>query len=247
MDQNFQTSFIPKRALAEDRVERPKSVSVFLFFATIIFVASIAGAGFVFFSKTSLTNQVTQMQADLKKAESAFEGDFIQQLQIMDKRINAANSVLANHIAVSPIFAELQTATLKSIQYTKFSYTVAGSGTTANITVQMSGQSQSYTAIALESAQLAQNKYIKNPIFSNLTPNDQGTIVFDLTFSVDPKFVLYGEALTRDGSAGSTMGTQQPQTTTVTPPSTPSTMPPLPPSLQQPQGAGVVTFPGTSH
>lgn len=225
MDQNFQTSFIPKRALAEDRIERPKSVSIFLFFATVIFIGSVAAAGFVYFYKTSLTAQVAQMKIDLQKAESAFEGDFIRQLQRTDKRINAANAVLADHIAVSPIFQELQEATLKSIQFTKFSYTITGSGPTAKITVQMSGKSQSYTAIALESAKLVENKYIKDPIFSNLTPNDQGIVLFDLTFNVDPQFVLYRAALARTSIAPTT----------------------TPPQATQQSGGGSVSFPGTSQ
>ncbi len=201
MDQNFQTSFIPKRALAEDRIERPKSVSVFLFFATIIFIASLIGAGFVYFYKTSLTNQVAQMKIDLQKAEAAFEGDFIRLLQRTDKRINAANAVLSDHISVTPIFNELRDSTLKSIQFTKFSYTITGSGPTAKITIQMSGKSQSYTAIALQSAKLAENKDIKDPIFSNLTPNDQGIVLFDLTFNVDPQFVLYRTVLAQTSIA----------------------------------------------
>jgi hypothetical protein len=106
--------------------------------------------------------------------------------------------------------------------------------------------SQSYTAIALESAQLAQNKYIKNPIFSDLTPNDQGSILFSLTFSVDPKFVLYGEVLARDSSSqtGSSSTNTQPAATPAV--SNPTTTQNQQPPAQVPAG-GVVTFPGASH
>ncbi len=226
MDQNFQTSFIPKRALAEDRVERPKSVSIFLFIATILFIASIISAGLMYFYRASLTAKVETMKTDLQKAERAFEGDTIRQLQLTDKRINAANAVLTDHISVSPIFQELQEATLKSIQFTKFAYTITGSGTTAKINVQMSGKSQTYTAIALESAKLAENKYIKEPVFSNLAPNDQGAVLFDLTFSVDPQFVLYRASLAR---------------TSIAPTSNP-------PAETQPQvDGGAVGFPGATQ
>lgn len=201
MDQNFQTSFIPKRPLAEDRTERPQTVSVFLFISSIILVASIVGAGFVYFYGTSLSNQVTQMKADLKKAEGAFEGDFIQELQVMDRRINAANEVLANHITVSPVFATLQGSTLKTVQYTKFGYTITGSGPAAQVNIQMSGIAESYIAVALQSDAITKNKYIRDPIFSNLTLNEKGSVLFDLTFSVDPKFVLYGEVLARGTSS----------------------------------------------
>jgi len=99
MDQNFQTSFIPKRALAEDRIERPKSVSVFLFFATILFIASIAGAAFVYFYRASLTSQVAQMKIDLQKAESAFEGDLFASCNLL---INALPRQTLSYPITSP-------------------------------------------------------------------------------------------------------------------------------------------------
>ena len=62
----------------------------------------------------------------------------------------------------------------------------------------MSGKADNYTAIALQSDQLTQNKYIKDPIFENLTLDDRSNVLFDLTFQVDPSFVLFGEKLNRE-------------------------------------------------
>jgi len=118
---------------------------------------------------------------------------------------------------------------LKSIQFTKFSYTITGSGPTAKINVLMSGKSQSYTAIALESAKLAENKYIKDPIFSNLTPNDQGIILFDLNFTVDPQFVLYKASLVRSTTTPASTSTPPPQTTVPA------------------GGGGAISFPGANQ
>ena len=246
MDQNFQTSFIPKRALAEDRTERPQSVNVFLFFGTILLLGSIAGAIFVFIYKNSLTTQVAQMSDNLKKSEAAFQSDFIQELQRTDLRLNAADEVLMNHVAVSPIFNELQSSTLKSIQYTKFAYSLAGEGTGAQVNVQMSGIGQSYSSIALEAIELGKNPYIQNPIFSNLAPNDQGTILFDLTFSIDPKFVMYEEAIVRGAdtqNTSSNTGGQQQQT----PPASGTLNQQAP--TQNPGSAtgGVVSFPPAAN
>ena len=235
MDQNFQTSFIPKRPLAEDRVERPTTVSVYLLIATILLIASIVAAGIMFAYKSSLTTQVAQMQDSLQKAGGAFQPDFIQELQTEDKRINAANEVLANHVVVSPIFQALGQGTLKSIQFTKFGYTITGSGPTAQVNVSMSGKSQSYTAIALESSQLGANKYIKNPIFSNLAPDTQGDVLFDLSFSVDPQFVSYEQSLARSGAPTANSSDSGAQAPTSQQPSSTS------------NGAGVVSFPGASQ
>jgi hypothetical protein len=221
MDPQAQTSFIPKRALAEDRAPRQKTVSIFSFLATILFLASIAGAGAMYFYEHSLTAQVQSMQQELAKAKDAFEESFLQQLEIVDARLHAASDVLQNHITVTPIFTALQQSTLRSVQFTKFVYAVDGTGTSASVLVKMSGKAQSYNALALQNDQLTKNKYIRNPIFSNLTLDPQGNVLFDLSFSVDPKFVLYGDSLSRvSQQAPATNQPQTPQTPQSTTPVT---------------------------
>lgn len=197
MEADFQTSFIPKKALSEDRVQTTKPVSVFVFLATIVFFASLAGAGLMYFYKAGLERGVTSRKADLEKAKDAFEGDFITDLQTFDRRITAANEVLSDHVTLSPIFEAIGVATLKSIQFTKFTHKISGTGTSAKIEVTLSGKAENYTAIALESDKLTENKYIKDPIFENLTLDDQGNVLFDLTFKVDPSLVLFGDTLAR--------------------------------------------------
>ncbi len=210
MDPQAQTSFIPKRPLADERpLPRQSSVSVFSLLATILFIASVAGAGMVYFYEKNLTTSVASKKGDLVKAKDAFEDTFLQELQSVDKRITAAQDVLQNHIVVSPLFTALQQLTLRSVQFTKFVYAIDGAGPAANVQVRMSGKAQGYTALALQSDELTKNKYIRDPIFSNLTLDDQGNVLFDLSFSVDPKFVLYGEALARVPAA--------PQSNTPTP------------------------------
>ena len=212
MEGDFQTSFIPKKPLSEDRVQTAKPVSIFVFVATIIFFASLLGAGLMYFYKASLVRSVSVSKANLDKAKEAFEGDFIKELQDFDRRISASNEILSSHITLSPIFEALGVATLKSVQYTKFSHKITGTGTSAKIVVSMSGKADNYTAIALQSDQLTQNKYIKDPIFENLTLDDRSNVLFDLTFQVDPSFVLFGEKLNRE----QTMDTSVDMTSTTT-------------------------------
>lgn len=193
----FQTSFIPKKALNEERPVRTRPVSLFLFLATILFVASIASAGFVYFTEAGLKRGVAGMRSDLDAAAAAFESDFIADLQELDRRIASSKKILENHISISPIFESLQTLTLKSVQFTKFEYKITGSGASASIDVKMSGKTDEYESLALQSDSLTKNKYFKDPIFSNLNIDEKGNVLFELTFKVDPNLVLYGEAAKR--------------------------------------------------
>ena len=56
-------------------------------------------------------------------------------------------------------------------------------------------QATGYRALALQSDLFDQDKYFINPIFSNLTLDSSGNVLFDLDFSVPYSFVNYKQAL----------------------------------------------------
>lgn len=192
MDTNFQTSFIPKKPLAEDHsVSSSGGSSVFMFIATIIFLATLAGGAAVYFYKATLTKTILSQQTQLNAARNAFEPSLITELKRLDRRITNANTILGQHIVVSPIFEALQANTLKSIQFTRFTYTTP-TDAKMPITVQMNGKARDYASIALESDQLAMNKNIHNSVFSDLSLDDQtGRVSFNLSFTVDADLVRY--------------------------------------------------------
>src|SRR5689334_21273156 len=100
---NFQTSFIPKKPLAEERVVAPRHTSLFSFIATIIFFLSLAGAAGIYFYKASLESSVATMKSEIVAASDSFQPSALKELQILDRRLTDANHLLSNHIAVSPI------------------------------------------------------------------------------------------------------------------------------------------------
>ncbi len=190
---NFQTSFIPKKPLAEERVAPPKHTSIFSFIATLIFFGSLASAGAIYFYKSSITKANLEKASQIQIARNSFEPDTIATLARLDRRITDAKKLLAGHIVVSPIFDALEINTLKSIQFTKFSYSTPVDPS-APVTVRMSGRARDYASIALQSDQLATNKNIHNSIFSNLALDAQtGSVSFDLVFTVDRSLVRFSD------------------------------------------------------
>lgn len=202
MDTNFQTSFIPKKPLAEERVPVTAThSSIFAFLATLIFISAIAASAGLYFYRANLTKTIVSQQVQLNAARNAFEPSLITELKRLDRRITSANTILNSHIAVSPIFEVLELNTLKSIQFTKFTYTTP-TNPKLPIKVELSGRARDYASIALASDQLATNKYIRNSIFSDLTLNEQTSFVqFLLTFDVDPDLVRFTNNLEKFTSA----------------------------------------------
>jgi len=194
MEQNFQTSFIPKKPMIEERAVGSQPVSFLTVICFAIFFTLVIASGALFFYKGILANDIVKMENDLNLAQNRFEPSKIVQLQDLNKRLNASSEILSKHIAISPIFKALQSITMKNVSYTKFDYEFSGD-VNAKIMVKMSGIAVGYRSVALQSDLFAKNRYFIDPIFSNLMLDDKGNVIFDLEFSVDPNFVDYKKTL----------------------------------------------------
>lgn len=194
MDQNFQTSFIPKKPIIAEQFATSQPIGLFAIISIFIFFAVILGTGALYFYDGILKKNIVQMENDLSLAQNRFEPSKIVQLQVLDKRLNASTEILSKHITISPIFNALQALTMKTVGYTKFSYDFDGNKN-SKIMVKMSGIAVGYRSVALQSDLFAGNKYLIDPVFSNLSLDDKGNVLFDLEFSVDPNFVDYKKTL----------------------------------------------------
>ena len=157
----------------------------------------IIASGGLYFYKGVLAKNITSMSAQLTLAKNSFEPDQITRLQVLDKRLRASENLLNGHISISPIFEALQALTMKTVRYTKFSYSFNDKG---KVDVKMSGQAIGYRSIALQSDLFGTNKDIIDPVFSNLSLDDKGNVLFDLEFSVDQNFVNYKQMLSTEST-----------------------------------------------
>jgi hypothetical protein len=194
MEQNFQTSFIPKKPMIEERAVVSQPVGLLTIISIFIFFTVIIATGGLYFYDGVLKKNIATMENDLNLAKNRFEPSKIVQLQVLDKRLIASTEILSKHVAISPIFEALQDITMKTVSYNKFSYDFDGNKN-SKILVKMTGTAVGYKSVALQSDLFAKNKYLIDPVFSNLLLDDKGDVLFDLEFSVDPNFIDYKEML----------------------------------------------------
>lgn len=194
MEQDFQTSFIPKKPMIDNQAVSPRPVSLLTIVAIFIFFALLLATGALFLYKGIVTKSITKMENDLNLAKNRFEPSKITQLQVLDRRLKASSEILSGHIAVSPIFSALEAITMKTVRYTKFSYDI-GTEKDPRVSVNMNGLAVGYRSIALQSDLFTKNKNLIDPVFSNLSLDDKGNVLFDLDFSIDPSFVDYKQML----------------------------------------------------
>src|SRR3989338_621396 len=207
MESNFQTSFIPKKPVVIEHPSSGRSIGFFTIIALFLLLFVILATVGLYLYKGSLVKNIAKMENDLTLAKNRFEASKITELKLLDKRLTASTEILGKHIAVTPIFQTLSAITMKTVQYTKFSYDLGsptGSQTLgsrdapgangARIVIKMSGMAAGYRSVALQSDLFTikdEGKNLIDPVFSNLTLDDKGNVLFDLEFSVDPSFVDY--------------------------------------------------------
>jgi len=194
MDQSFQTSFIPKKPIVKERDTPSRPLGILFIISLFILFAVLLATGGFYFYKGVIAKQITQKQIDLNLAKNRFEPSKITELQVLDKRLRASSEILSKHITITPVFSALEQLTMKTVRYTKFSYDfVADKNVMVNI--KISGVAIGYRSVALQSDLFAKNRNLIDPIFSNLTLDNSGNVLFDLEFSVDPSFVNYKQTL----------------------------------------------------
>jgi lipopolysaccharide export LptBFGC system permease protein LptF len=86
MDNNIQTSFIPKKPIVEDSKISSSSVSLFLVVAIIIFLVSLSLMAWVTFTKTNLINQIKENKAIIEKNKGEFEAGTIESISITHRQ-----------------------------------------------------------------------------------------------------------------------------------------------------------------
>lgn len=194
MEQNFQTSFIPKKPMLKESAVSSPPVGLFMIVSLFVLFTALIATGGLYFYKGVLTKKVADMENTLNLAKNRFESSKIFELKAFDKRLIASSEILAKHFTITPIFDALEKITMKSVRFTKFSYDLNN----PTVNVKMSGVAIGYRSVALQSDLFAENKNLIDPIFSNLTLNDNGNVVFDLDFSVDPTFINYKQTLAQN-------------------------------------------------
>lgn len=206
METKFQTSFIPKKPLVNGE-KSPSSVgmSLFMGFAVILFVASLAGAGFVFAWKSLLLDSQEGYIQELADHEKRFDVATIERLKKKNVRIDLTKQILKNHLSVSEIFGIIGGLTIDGVRFSSLEYTGPSvkdaTGGPAMAGISMKGIASSFSSIAWQSdvfgssQRFGTNKVLKNPVLSDLAVDASGNVGFSFSAQIDPTDISYEKVL----------------------------------------------------
>lgn len=189
MESKISTSFIPKKNLNTAPMrDKGSSIGIVFLITLIIFISAIALAVSAFLYQQFLLQDIDRKKISLERARAAFDPNLIQELNRLDARIEASGNILEDHRAVSSLFDLLETITLKSISFDNFIYKTDEAGRASII---MDGRASSFSSVALQSDVFSDNKFIEEPIFSNLNLDNKGNVIFNFAAFVNPQLVSY--------------------------------------------------------
>ncbi|OGI64266.1 hypothetical protein A3H53_03715 [Candidatus Nomurabacteria bacterium RIFCSPLOWO2_02_FULL_40_10] len=203
MEPNFQTSFIPKKPMVEERDAPAHSISIFTIIAIFVLFAVILTTGGFYLWREKIKENITQKESELNLAKGRFEQKKIEKLQLLDKRLRASTEILSRHVSITPVFEALSALTMKTVRFNQFSYDL-GTEKDAKVSIKMSGIAVGYRSVALQSDLFGtkdEGKSFIDPVFSNLKLDDKGNVLFDLEFLVDPGFVNYKQTILTKSSS----------------------------------------------
>jgi hypothetical protein len=191
MEPKFQTSFIPKRPMDGSSASSPlppiRSTGIIAKFANFIFVITLLVYGGLFGYKYLLNNQIKQADADLVASRAAFEPDTIKSLIDASTRIMSVKKLITNHVVVSELFNELQGMTVRKVRFSNFSYSMKGN----DLVVNMDGEALGYNALASQGLVFSESPFIAEPVFSDFSLGETGTVMFKFQAVVNPNLVTY--------------------------------------------------------
>ena len=195
MEQEFRTTFIPKKPVTEApvtssaRVPVGRPAGILSTLGVLIFIISGVLAGGVYIYHKTATDKTETLLAQIQVIEQRLESESIQTFALLDKRIKNAETLLRQHTIMYPIYRSIEETALPQVRYTKMDTSI--NSETGMITVNLSGEADSYRSIALQSQALGSGQLFKNILFSNFVVTPLGQVTFDTSFSVNRSDLLY--------------------------------------------------------
>lgn len=192
MPPKFQSSFIPKGPIsapmqASQGAVRRRPRDIVSMVAVFVFSLSVLSALGVFLYVGFLNYRVKSMTAELDRARAALSPETVNELVRLDDRIVSTGELIRRHRVLSPLFNLLESSTPRTVRFTEFDYRVMEDGPK----LSLKGEAAGYAALALQADIFNKSPYLKNPVFSDLTLDERGNVVFVMTAALSPELLSY--------------------------------------------------------
>ncbi len=191
------SSFIPKESggMTPGKMRRRRTFHVFGFISTTMLVGSLVLAGGVYFLKSTADSGLEDAQTALRDQKNLFKPENIAEVREFDRRLQAAELLLKNHVAPLKIFTALEEETKQKIQFTEFELEHTPE---LEMILTLTGSTPEFKTLALQELQFGDDQVLRNILFNEVaSDDDEGegsgdrSITFSLKGTIDPALVRY--------------------------------------------------------
>lgn len=190
---NLNTSFIPKRSLAKTQVGYRRPHSLFLTASMIALLLSIGAYAGLFFYERSLQKVVSERESQLSTLSEGFDKSLVNQARELQGSLDVVKSLLAGHVAVSPIFTALEADLIQKSRLTTFNYTINKSD--GGLELMIDAEATGFAEAAALFDVLKQSPAFKSITLKDTLLTDTGHVLLKMDSVVDPTFVSYSNIL----------------------------------------------------
>ncbi len=210
METRFQTtSFIPKASLdnvVDDSGRLQKHSSsvfsgggIFTLLSFFIFICSLVAAGVVFsLDKLSVSDKAAA-EKSLAVYQAKSNTETIEEIKNLNSRIDILKSLLNNHVAVRPLFAEIGRNTLDRVSLSSMNLKRKPDGT---FSLVLQARGVGYESIVVQDRQFSTapaQKIFKNTSISNFSKaSGQDLAVFTIDTTVAENAVKFASLITKE-------------------------------------------------
>ncbi len=170
-------------------------MSLFLFLSILVFFVAVGIAGYVYLEKQLLIKNITGAQNVISTNKGSFDTATIDSIVELNARIGAAQTLLGNHVSISPVFNFLNQATLVNVRFKDFTFSGGtDSSGQQTVSIKMDGTAKDFQTVALQAAEFGKSDWrniVRDVTVSNFNLNQDGSVSFLITATIVPSFLSY--------------------------------------------------------
>lgn len=179
------TSFVPPSASSAVSTYRSNALSFFAYaILGIVFVLAIG----VFLYGRLLASELSSKETFLHEAETAIDLATVESFVRLRDRLASGENLLDGHVAFSGFFSSLEKLLPTTVRFSSLHLSVDIAGVSR---VEGTGSAKSFNALASASTAFSEDGRIKDAIFSNITINEDSSVSFVLSATLDPKLTAF--------------------------------------------------------
>lgn len=199
INQKNKLSFIPTAGQDYNVVYKRSGLGLIGRISVFLFIVSLAVLAALFGYKKIIVGQIDELSLSIERARASFDSDLILELEKTGASIAIVKNLLDKHLASSNIFKFFEVSTIKDVRYTSFDLIYQPgnpllkqkSSVSDNVSVKLSGEAKSYTALAQQSEILKEAEGVEDFSFSGFSLTEQGSVSFFLKMTFNPSVIYY--------------------------------------------------------